>query len=65
MSAACAPETAPIVTAATNSLRIETTPIEHSELGADHRLLTLINRCRRRVDAKQNGAEKSRAVGNR
>jgi hypothetical protein len=34
MSAACAPETAPIVTAATKSPRIATTPIEHSELGA-------------------------------
>src|SRR5450631_2193438 len=29
MSAACAPETAPIVTAATKSPRIATTPIEH------------------------------------
>jgi hypothetical protein len=46
MSAACAPAAAPNITAASRNLRIATL---HQTLqpGADHRLLTLTNRCRR------------------
>jgi hypothetical protein len=61
MSAACAQDAAPNITAASRNLRIEyshRTP----ELGADHRSLTLTNRCRGKARVKQNGAGTSRAV---
>jgi len=45
ISAACALESTPNVTAANNNLRIPTLQIEY-RLGHDHRSLTLTNRCR-------------------
>jgi hypothetical protein len=46
MSAACAPAAAPSITAASRNLRIA--PLHQTlQPGADHRLLTLTNRCRR------------------
>jgi hypothetical protein len=46
MSAACALDTVPIITAASRNLRIANAPSDTSELEADHRSLSLTNRSR-------------------
>jgi hypothetical protein len=80
MSAACALDTVPIITAASRNLRIANAPSDTSELEADHRSLTLTNRSRAAsignlretnpkiifalAAANENGAGRSRAVNN-
>jgi hypothetical protein len=46
MSAACAQDTVVNIAAASTNLRIEILPSDTCELDADHRSLTLTNRCR-------------------